>query len=303
MNDLLSSALSAGSRKLYSRAWTVFREFYVHFVSPHSFSLPLSTTTIALFVSYLRARKLAPSTISSYLSAISYVHKIKDLRDPTKEFLIQKLLTAVGKERSVDPRLPITKPVLFQLVRSLQHTLSSAEQRTLFTAMFLIAFYGFFRIGELASKSPASSNSVVQFNNLSFLSTEGSIQSLKITICHFKHNTNNRPVDVIITRDSASPICPVQAMLDYCKVRLFAPGPLFCLRNRPVTVNQFNEQLRACLSFCSLDSSRYKSHSFRIGAACHAADLGYSDSQIRALGRWKSDAFKLYIRNETLAAN
>ena len=303
MNDLLSSALSAGSRKLYSRAWTVFREFYVHFVSPHSFSLPLSTTTIALFVSYLRARKLAPSTISSYLSAISYVHKIKDLRDPTKEFLIQKLLTAVGKERSADPRLPITKPVPFQLVRSLQHTLSSAEQRTLFTAMFLIAFYGFFRIGELASKSPASSNSVVQFNNLSFLSTEGSIQSLKITICHFKHNTNNRPVDVIITRDSASPICPVQAMLDYCKVRLFAPGPLFCLRNRPVTVNQFNEQLRACLSFCSLDSSRFKSHSFRIGAACHAADLGYSDSQIRALGRWKSDAFKLYIRNETLAAN
>ena len=75
-----------GSRKLYSRAWTVFREFCVHFVSPHSFSLPLSTTTIALFVSYLRARKLAPSTISSYLSAISYVHKIKDLRDPTKEF-------------------------------------------------------------------------------------------------------------------------------------------------------------------------------------------------------------------------
>ena len=38
-------------------------------------------------------------------------------------------------------------------------------------------------------------------------------------------------------------------------------------------------------------------------AACHAADLGYTDSQIRALGRWKSDGFKLYIRNETLAAN
>ena len=38
-------------------------------------------------------------------------------------------------------------------------------------------------------------------------------------------------------------------------------------------------------------------------AACHAAELGYTDSQIRALGRWKSDGFKLYIRNETLAAN
>ena len=270
---------------------------------PQAFRLPLNPTTIALFISYLRARKLAASTITSYLSAISYVHKLKDLPDPTKTFLIQKLLIAVGKQRSPDTRLPITKPVLFQLVRSLQHTNSSAAQRTLFTAMFLTAFYGFFRIGELASKSPELGKSVVQFESLSFLSTDGCIKSLKITICHFKHNTNNRPVDIIITRDSASPFCPVQAMLEYCKVRLFSPGPLFCLHNRPVTVSQFNTQLRSCLSFCSLDSSRYKSHSFRIGAACHAADLGFSDSQIRALGRWKSDAFKLYIRNETLAAN
>ena len=185
--------------------------FYESFVSPRftCISLPLTTTTIALFVSYLHARKLAPSTVSSYLSAISYVHKMKDLRDPTKTFLIQKLLTTVGRERSPDSKLPITKPVLFQLVRSikrsLKHTLSSAEQCTLSTAMFLIAFYGFYRIGELASTSPASCNSVVQFNNLSFLSTDNCIQSLKITICHLKHNTNKRPVDVIITRDPASP--------------------------------------------------------------------------------------------------
>ena len=64
---------------------------------PNSFSLLVTTTTIVLFVSYLRARKLAPSTISSYLLAISYVHKMKEQRDLTKTFLIQKLLTAVGR--------------------------------------------------------------------------------------------------------------------------------------------------------------------------------------------------------------
>ena len=143
-----------GVTKVVSRAWTVFQEFYERFVSPNSFSLPVTTTTIVLFVSYLRARKLAPFTISSCLSAISYVHKMKDLRDPTKTFLIQKLLTTVGRERSHDSRLPITKPVLFQLVRSLQHTLSSAEQRTLFTAMFLIAFYGFFSHRRTSEQEP-----------------------------------------------------------------------------------------------------------------------------------------------------
>ena len=97
---------------------------------------------------------------------------MKGLRDPS---LIKKLLIAVSKQRSPDTRLPITKSVLFQLVRSLQHTNSSAVQRTLFTAMFLTAFDGFFRIGELASKSPESGDSVVQFKSLSFLSMDGCI--------------------------------------------------------------------------------------------------------------------------------
>ena len=39
---------------------------------------------------------------------------------------------------------------------------------------------------------------------------------------------------------------------------------------------------------------------FRIGAASHAAECGYSETQIRLLGRWKSDAFKKYIRLPSL---
>ena len=47
-------------------------------------------------------------------------------------------------------------------------------------------------------------------------------------------------------------------------------------------------------------SDRYKGHSFRIGAASPAAECGYSETQIRLLGRWKSDAFKKYIRLPSL---
>ena len=57
-----------------------------------------------------------------------------------------------------------------------------------------------------------------------------------------------------------------------------------------------------CLKFCGLDTSRYKGYSFRIGAASHAADKGFSDAQFRTLGRWKSDAFHLYIRSGCLSA-
>ena len=66
---------------------------------------------------------------------------------------------------------------------------------------------------------------------------------------------------------------------------------------------QFNPELSRCLTFCGLDTKKYKGHSFRIGAASHAADKGFSDAQVRTLGRWKSGAFKSYIRSESSHAN
>ncbi|XP_014666645.1 PREDICTED: uncharacterized protein LOC106808433 [Priapulus caudatus] len=41
--------------------------------------------------------------------------------------------------------------------------------------------------------------------------------------------------------------------------------------------------------YFGFDTARYKSHSFRIGAASESARQGYSDNQIRQMGRWKSD--------------
>ena len=163
---------------------------------------------MALFISYLSARQLAPSTITSYISAISYVHKLKGFPDPTTSFLIRKLLTAVSRCRKSDIRLPISRPVLHELVRSLRFTNSSAFQQTLYRAMFLLASYGFFRIGELATKSARSVSTVVQFA-LWFLISNGKPHFLKPVISEYKHNNNNRPFEILITRED----CPGSAVL------------------------------------------------------------------------------------------
>ena len=212
-------------------------------------------------------------------------------------------MTALSRQRSADVRLPVTRPVLHELLRSLSFTNPSAFQRSLFAAMFLVAFYGLFRIGELATKSPRLASSMVQFNHLTFLSQHGHTQMAKISISTYKHNVSNRPFDILIAREDSQPFCPVNALLQYCKVRGDRPGSLFCRAdNSPISVNRFNSKLQRCLTYCGLDK-RYKSHSFRIGGACHAADKGYSDAQIRALGRWKSDPFKVYLRSAVLHAN
>ena len=98
------------------------------------------------------------------------------------------------------------------LVSSLSHTNSSAYQRTLYAAMFLIAFYGFFRVGEIAAKTKGSVRSVLQLIQLQFLPNAQESGTAKITISEFKHNTSNRPFEILIQRVDSHPFCPLHAL-------------------------------------------------------------------------------------------
>ena len=97
--------------------------------------------------------------------------------------------------------------------------------------------------------------------------------------------------------------CPVQCILEYLDQGDHSPGAFFQLRNgEAVPGNTFSLFLSSAIKQCGLDPAQYKGHSFRIGAASHAAALGLTDSQIRVLGRWKSNAFRKYIRIDSFSA-
>ena len=121
LTELLHSAITKGSRRTYERAWKTYVEFSSEFCDSRRSLLPVSVNNLALFISYLSAKKFASSTISTYVSALSYVHKLGNFPDPTKNFLVQKLLTAHSKLHfSPDVRLPITRSVLQHLVGTLR---------------------------------------------------------------------------------------------------------------------------------------------------------------------------------------
>ena len=50
------------------------------------------------------------------------------------------------------------------------------------------------------------------------------------------------------------------------------------------------------LSKTGIDCARYNGHSFRVGAATTALAKGIPESTIQALGQWKSDTYRSYIR-------
>ena len=106
---------------------------------------------------------MAPSTISTYTSALSYAHKIRSFSDPTKAFVVQKVKTVQSRLCSkLDIRLPVTRSILHKLVLALSHIITLAYHILLFQTMFLVAFYGFFRVGELTIKTPERRHSVLR---------------------------------------------------------------------------------------------------------------------------------------------
>ena len=131
--------------------WSTFSGFLTELKL--SEALPVQYEHVLLFIIHQHSNGYAAHTITSQMSGLSYVHKLLDISDPTSHFVIRKTLVAichVPKRKLI--RMPISIKLLYQLVDTIENTISSQYQRVLFKAMFLTAFHVFFTG---LAKSPA----------------------------------------------------------------------------------------------------------------------------------------------------
>ena len=285
--------MAPSSMQQYHRAWDLFRESMTASSGYLcvTVALPLTVNQISIFVAYLYTRHFSPSSMVSYTSALGYVHRLLGYFDPTSATLIQKLLAGATKiAPTIDPRLPITVIILHRLCQATVQHVKVHYHQVLLRAMFTTAFFGLMRLAELTVTKHGQV--IISIDQLSM-----SPQQAIINITHFKHNHSAKPVDVPLSAHPSQTICPVYNLAVYLQFRGYAPGPLFSFQSgKSVARRFFTKHLSFLLTAIGYDVARYKSHSFRIGGASFYADLGYSDSQIRLLGRWNSNAFIPYIR-------
>ncbi|XP_070202998.1 integrase/recombinase xerD homolog [Littorina saxatilis] len=281
---LIGKALSASSINLYKRAWQLFKVFTAE--SSLTWEFPVSEQTVLLFIAYLYHKGYAPATISSMMSALSYIHKLASVPDPTSSYIVRKSMTTAHKLKPAnDSRLPITEDILEQLVKTSRQAFQNVYLSYLYPAMFLLAFHAFLRVGEITESD----------HTLAFSDVTLTDKSITISFRSAKHSAGKHQEAVVTAVDNAF-ICPVQALKQYIGKRGCMTGPLFMLKGRSLLRREFVTTLKAMLNIAGIPAGRFNSHSFRIGAATSSAAKGASDAQIRKLGRWQSDAFKRYIR-------
>ncbi|XP_062600583.1 uncharacterized protein LOC134262215 [Saccostrea cucullata] len=288
--SILAASLTGTSRTSYRHSWRLFQTM------TNACSLPLSLQNICNFIGYLFEKEYSASSIASHISALSYVHKLMNLPDPTQTFIVKQLLKGCHKLLpSQDSRLPITKDILQKLIKATicKITVPQAFNHSLLQALYLLCFNAFLRLGEVVV---SDKDRVLQVEDITFHGNGTLPQNVQIVIRHHKSQKKSEPIIISIQGNTENEFYPVYALHKYRTICLHSSGPFFqFIDGTPVTYSYVTNQLSTAIDLAGLNPKRFKGHSFGIGAATHAAQLGYSESCIQHLGRWNSNALHRYI--------
>lgn len=179
---LINSALTPSTKASYQKTWQKLIEFLGH----QQISLPLQLAQVANFIGNLFTKGLKPATIASHISALSYVHKMLNIQDPTALFIIRKALKGCENlTPSADARLPITKAILDKMIINLPSVVRLHVHQLLLKTIFLVAFNGFFRLGELVVRSKQSIGRVLQRQDILFTWEKGILKGVELTLRFF----------------------------------------------------------------------------------------------------------------------
>ena len=289
----MQASLASSSKAQYERSWSKLVGFFQSLGCVPK--LPVSVAMMLLFVAHLHNAGYAPSSIISTISAISYFHKVNGLHDPARNFVVGRVLLGAQKLRSrPDVRLPITLPILAHLIRALPQVLSSHYKCVMLRAMMVLAFKAYLRVGEMVPRASRAEQGCLFLRDVA---VNGDV--ITVSFRQFKHSCSQGPQSLQVNGQciGGTSIYPATFLREFLHVRGPRQAILFAYADgSPMLRREFDAILKRLLEFCGLSTKVFKGHSFRIGAATSAALRGESDAQIRAAGRWASDAFRRYIR-------
>ncbi|XP_062617009.1 uncharacterized protein LOC134278735 [Saccostrea cucullata] len=208
--SLLHSSLALSTKTSYKHSWFLFLQFCDQ--KNLNKELPVSVITLCNFIAHLFEQNYSHFSITSMVSAISFVHKVLNLPDHSQNFLVQKILHGASKiARTPDYRLPITTSILVKLVNALPFTVPNFYHRILLHCIFTVAFHGVFRLGELIAKTPSHKSCIIQRQDISIQGNS----KVEIILRYSKTMQTARPITIYLSKATPQEICPVQSLQMY----------------------------------------------------------------------------------------
>ena len=280
---------------------------YAQLSFPHNPLLPTSESILIHFVTYL-SKSVSYGTIKVYLAAVKNLHtEFGCSLELTSMSLLYKTLRGIKSCLGVSKRArySIIISVLCSIYAKLKPFHSLDVDSSMLWASFTLAFFGFLRSSEFTCNGQFDIQTHLSRSRFICLICLGTFEPtlhsptpFEIVIKKSKTDPFQETAKLIIAK-SNSTVWVVTALQNYFLRTSTHPStqPLFQFQDgRNLTRTSVTNNLQALLNVCGLDSARFASHSFRIGAATTAGAAGFPNWLIKVLGRWKLDAYQLYIR-------
>ena len=176
--------------------------------------MPVPPSTLQLFATHLHQAGYQTSTIRSYMSAISFVHKISAYPDPTTDYCLLKLLQgSENSARAVSQKLkPVTASVLHQLVDAVPYCTQVGYLQHLYKSLFLLMFYACLRVGEAVVSNTSA-------HTLKLQQVSKTQAGYLILFNSYKHSNNNDQATVLLSSLNENAYCPVHCLEQYIRIR------------------------------------------------------------------------------------
>ena len=300
------------TRTNYYCVWKNFNEFYIKLDrKPESWEERLT-----LFVGYLVETNKKATTIRSYISAIKAVLMDDGICLNEDRYLLNSLTRACRfKNNSVRTRLPIRKPLLTLMIRSLPRIFDSDQPYLvcMYRALMITAYYGLFRVGELCftkqTEHAVKAKDVHVGRNkrkmMFILRTSKTHWSDKkpqvIKINGLDYDVTGKKITGKQSKNCGD-LCPFNLIQKYLEVRgkrKSETEQFFIFKDySPVTAVHYRCILRRILTSLDLDASLNGTHGTRTGFALDLLETGSDVRVIMKLGRWQSNAVFNYLNNQ-----
>jgi integrase len=250
--------------------------------------LPASPQLVAEFLA-AHAHSHASSTLSRYVAAVSKVHRVRNLPDPTSSELVRATMRGIRRSGLGSRQDAIAKPLvrddLFKVLGAMGSSLAECRDR----ALLMLGFAGALRRSELIE--------------LDVRDLAAAPQGLVITLRRSKTDQFNEGHQLGIAHGRAQH-CPVKALEQWLEKSTIVAGPLFRPLNRAgsISAKRLSSEavsliIKKRLTAAGIDPSGYSGHSLRSGFVTSAAMAGEPVWKIRNQTRHKSDlSVDRYVR-------
>ena len=303
MREFMTMSVAASTAKTYQPGIAAFRSFCqahgARFDSP-------TVEDILLFATDL-ARSRSAATIRVYMAAVRHHlllngRCLKPFGSPQLTAVIrgverhQRTIAAVNMQanRTRPQRQPVGDTDLRTVRSYLLRTNYCEADKAMLWAAISTAYHGLLRVSEYAP-GPSTTKDAPQIALRTLQRQHVRLTPGKATLALNATKTHQfGGAGDVTLHATGTVICPVTALSKYAALAAGRPptAAFFAFADgRPLARENVNECLRL-----ALHRSDITSHSLRIGGATTLADKGAPAWEIQAAGRWKSDAFKRYIR-------